>query len=267
LTHETSLINREYIGTVLSAKDSSHRGKYKVNVPELQPHMKENTGIWCKNHVHNYRVTPTENGVCGSYFPLHPGMSVIVKFFANHIESAYIDRIISDAYVESLPYEIIERDDYYQILRTPKHNNLIAIYEGSENSKNVPKNSIHIYFNDLRTTIVIDESGINIKTADNINTTIAGNCRLTVTGTTDIKSTGKINIQSTDNIEINSAATIDIEGKSLINVKAGGNINIDGANVNINCGLAASAGVATPATAPTLITNSDYEYFKRKSGK
>jgi len=280
-----SLVNREFIGTVLLDKDTQHQGKYKVNIPELQPHMKTSTGVWCKNHTCRHRISPSEVGVCGSYYPLQAGMSVIVKFFANHIESGYIDRVISDAYPETIPYEIIERDEYFQIIRTPRHNNLIAIYEGDIDSLNVPKNSIHVYFNDTRTTVVIDETGINVKTADNINVTVAGNVKITVTGTTDIKVTGNTNVESAANINVKaggnvnvqaggdanvkSSKNLNIEAGGVLNLKSTGAMNLQGASVNVN-GTAASAAAAASAAlavAPTLITLTDYEYFTRSSGK
>jgi len=122
-------------------------------------------------------------------------MAVISKFFSNHMNSGYIDRVISDAANDissnTLPLEIIERDDYYQIIRTPKHNNLIAIYEGDAASKNIPKNSIHVYFNSTRTTVVIDETGINVKTEDNINMTVTQNVKITVNGAADEKGDGQ----------------------------------------------------------------------------
>ena len=281
---EDSLVDREFIGTILPAKDTLHQGKYKVNVPELQPHMKETTGIWCKNHTCRHRVSPSQVGVSGSYYPLQAGMSVIVKFFANHIESAYIDRVISDAYANSLPYEIIERDDYYQIIRTPKHNNLICIYESDTASKNVPKNSIHVYFNDTRTTVVIDETGINIKTDDNINVTVAKNVKITVAGTADIKVTGNTNIETSADANVKAGgnanieaggnvnmkgSVVSIESSGVMNLKAGGAINMQGSVISQN-GTAAAAGSATAAAladAPSLITLTDYEYFTRNSGK
>lgn len=316
------LTNREFIGTILPAKDTVHQGKYKVNVPELQPHMKETTGIWCKNHTCRHRVSPSRVGVSGSYYPLQAGMSVIVKFFANHIESAYIDRVISDAYSETLPYEIIERDDYYQIIRTPRYNNLIAIYEGpppidpetkleqpwtkdnSQPSKNVPRNSMHIYFNDTRTTLVIDETGINVKTLDNINITVSKNVKISVAGTADIKVTGNTNIETSADMNLKAAGKVNIQSGGDANVKAGGNANIEASgNVNmkgsvvsieasgvmnlkaggaINMqgsvisqnGTAAAAGAAGDAAsaaladAPILINPlTDYEYFTKSSGK
>lgn len=304
-----SLINREFIGVVLSNRDNSHRGQYMVNIPELQPHMKSYHGIWCKNHVNKYRVTPSRIGVVGSYYPLQSGMAVIVKFFANDINSGYVDRIISDPYANTLPLEVIERDDYYQIIRTPRYNNIIAIYEGpppiddegveeqwtpenSQSSKNVPRNSIHIYFNETRTTVVIDETGLNVKTEDNINITVhehdgtPGNIKLTVQGTADIKVTGDAKIESSANVHVKAGSNAYVDGGSDVHVNAGGtayvtgnggdvhvkangSVNVQGATVNLN-------GTATPATPassaaladdPTLLTFEDFEYFKRSTGK
>ncbi|MDD4081884.1 MAG: hypothetical protein PHD05_00720 [Sphaerochaetaceae bacterium] len=244
---EESLIDRSFIGIILSDEDHMNKGMYKVNVPELQPHVLKTDGIWCKNHTHKFRVSPTLNGICGSYYPLQPGMTVIVKFFANHMESAYIDRIVSDANPESLPLEIVERDEYFQIIRTPKRDNIIAIYEGDENSKNIPRNSIHIYFNKTRTAIVIDETGINIKTADNINVTVGGNCRITTSGSVDLKASGSVNIQSS----------------SSVNISSSGAINMKGRPIKLNCKSISSAATAT---SPNTLTLSDSDYFKQGSG-
>lgn len=255
----TSLINREFIGVVLPDKDPIHQGKYKVNVPEIQPHMKDTEGIWCKNHTCRHRITPSADGIYGSYYPLHAGISVIVKFFANHIESAYIDRIISDAYAETLPYEIIERDDYYQILRTPKHNNLIAIYESDTNSKNVPKNSIHVYYNDTRTTVVIDEDGINVKTADNTNVIITkkskthvketvdvhivGDAKVLCDAKADIHVKGDTKILCDSNTHIKTGTTTFIEAGTNVNVKGGTNVNVQGGTtVNVKGGTSVNIG-------------------------
>ena len=240
-----SLTDREFIGTILPTKDSAHQGKYKVNIPELQPHMKDSTGIWCKNHTCKNRITPSGDGVYGSYYPLHAGISVIVKFFANHIESGYIDRIISDAYPESLPYEIIERDDYYQIIRTPKYNNLIAIYEGSSASKNVPKNSIHIYYNETRTVVVIDELGVHIVTSDNVDIKSAQVIKIEAVGDININSGAKINIQAVGDINIKSGAKINNQSVGDTNIKSGGKISSESAgdiNVKSSASIKNQAG-------------------------
>lgn len=266
------LINKEFIGTVLPDKDNNHQGRYKINISELQPHTKESDGIWVKNHSCRNRISPSAVGVCGAYFPLQAGMAVIVKFFSNHMDSGYVDRIISDAYPETLPFEAIERDDFYLLLRTPIHDNIIAVYDGDTASKNIPKNSIHVYFNKTRTTVVIDENGINIKTDDNINVTVAKNVKITVTGTADIKVTGNANISSAADVNVKAGANANVEAGgnanisgAVVNIK-GGSVNIQGAPVSIN-GSAPDAGAAAVADAPSLITISDYAYFKKNSGR
>jgi len=230
----------------------------------LQPHTKESDGIWVKNHSCRNRISPSAVGVCGAYFPLQAGMVVIVKFFSNHMDSGYVDRVISDAYPQTLPFEAIERDDFYLLLRTPIHDNIIAVYDSDTASKNIPKNSIHVYFNKTRTTVVIDENGINIKTADNINATVAKNVKITVAGTADIKVTGNANVSSAANVNIKAGGNTNISG-AVVNIK-GGSVNIQGAPVNIN-GSAPDAGAAAAADTPSLITTSDYNYFKKNSGR
>ena len=264
-----SLTEREYIGTVLPDKDSNNRGWYKVNIPNLQPHMKDKEGIFCQNHVIKNRVSPSADGVCGSYYPLHAGMSVIVKFFENDLASGYIDRVISDAYTNSLPLEIIERDDYYQIIRTPKHSNIIAIYEGDVASTNVPKNSIHVYFNATRTTVVIDENGINISSLDNQNVTVGKNCNITVTGDVNLKATGAMNLETSATMSL-KASTIILDSANL---SITGKVKSNDIHTCVNGDTAVhavagpfSATSATSADPPSLITISDYKYFNRSSG-
>jgi hypothetical protein len=277
------LINKEFIGTVLSDKDNNHQGRYKVNISELQPHTKDTDGIWVKNHSCRNRISPSAVGVCGAYFPLQAGMAVIVKFFSNHMDSGYVDRIISDAYPETLPFEAIERDDFYLLLRTPIHDNIIAVYDSDTASKNIPKNSIHVYFNSTRTTVIIDENGINIKTDDNIDVTVAKNVKITANGTADIKVTGNTNITSAADVNIKSSGKTNIDAGGDANIKVGGNANMSGSVVNIKGGSvniqgapvsingsapdAAAAAAASDATAPSLITISDYSYFKKNSGR
>lgn len=203
------LLGREFFGVVLPDIDTKNQGRYKVYIPELQPHMKENTGIWAKNHVHKYRMTRSDKGSYGSYYPLQPGTKVVVKFFTNQIETAYIDRIVSDYEPETLPFKSSDRDEYYQIILTPKKKHLIAICEDTPDK---PANSIHIYHNDHHITIVLDPGGLHIN----------------VGGVENMKASVNINIQ----------AGVDV------NIKAGGNCNIDASTINLNCGVAADAGSA-----------------------
>ncbi len=263
------LIDQEWLGVILEDDDNKHQGRYKVHIPQLQPHMSKDTGIWAKNHVTNYRISPSEDGVYGSYFPLHPNTQVIVKFFTNQFESAYIDRITSDHNPESMPYEIIDRDDYYQIIRTPKNNHLIALCEETETggAADTP-NSIHIYYNDKTITIVMDSTGLNINVAKvepeegeeeddesgNINLKteastfiqVDEDLHIKVTGTVYIQSETDINILASENINVESenaninilaSENINIQSDSDLNIKASGNVNIQSeSDMNINSG-------------------------------
>lgn len=229
------LVGREFLGTILSDMDSKRQGRYKVHIPELQPHMSPTEGIWAKNQIVDYRVTPSQKGIYGSYLPLQAGTMVVVKFFDNQPETAYIERIISDHSPGSLPLQTNDRDDYYQIIRTPKKNNLIAICEETTDK---PTNSIHIYYDDKAITIVLDANGININ----------------VTGATNIKSTTNINIQS--------EATINIKAATNVQVQADGVVNIDASTINLNCGNTASS----TDVSELIDMSQEYKYFKNTDG-
>jgi hypothetical protein len=289
------LINKEFIGKVLPDKDKLNQGRYYVHIPELQTNVVENIGIPVKNHVHNYRVTPSQDGIYGSYFPLHANTIVIVKFFINHLNSGYIDRIISDADSQCLPFKIVDRDNYYQIIRTPKKDNLFAIYEGSTEA-NIPKNSIHLYFNNNRTVIVIDEEGITFKTDDNLrfkakkniefisdqeiktfakqNISTLSNQKIKLYGKTGIeqKSDDFINLEATT---ISSLATANnkVQGNAGVHI-TGATIHQQGAfDVYCSChGYPLKTGTSAPADpvtaissfeiTPKLITKKEYPYFE-----
>ena len=181
----SELVGKEFLGKILSDSDPAYQGRYKVHIPELQPHMDVSKGIWAKNQIADWRVTPSQKGIYGSYFPLQAGTMVIVKFFENQFETAYIERIVSDHCPQSLPLKTVDRDDYYQVIRTPKNNHLIALCETTTDK---PANSIHIYYNNQAITIVADSTGLNIK----------------VTGDINIKATGNINIDGAT-VNINSS--------------------------------------------------------------
>lgn len=245
-TRVVNLNQREFLGIILPDKDVRHQGRYKVHIPELQPHMPPSEGIWAKNHVHKWRITPSQNGIYGEYFPLQPGTLVVVKFFDNQLETAYIDRIVSDSHPQSQPNQTVDRDDFYVVIRTPKYQHFFAFCEDTSDK---PAQSIHLYFNKQATTIVIDNNGINIKTNANLH--------ITTSGVTNLSAGGDINLKS--------GATINIQSGSPINIKGGGNINIDGPTINLNCG---AAGSAAGAASPTLIDMSaEYEYFKKTEGR
>ena len=290
------LTNREFIGKVLPDADRTHSGRYYVHIPELQTNRSETEGILVKNHVHNYRVTYSASGTYGSYFPLQPKTIVVVKFFINNLNSGYVERIISDADPQCLPFKIVDRDNYYQVIRTPKKDNLLAIYEGSTEA-NVPKNSIHFYFNDTRTVFVIDEEGITIRTEDNLRFKAKKNIEFFAEQ--EIKTYAKQNISNRSDqkilsegitgIELKSPPYIYLEANMITSKAAADNIIEGGSGVHLKAavihqegtfdvysccpcgkfplcsGSSASANsvneVPTFDIIPTLIKKIEYPYF------
>ena len=128
------LTNKEFLGKIIPKTapgfhDSKLQGRYKVFIPELMPHIANNEGIYCKNHIHKLRITGSDDGEYGQYFPLHAGTYVVVKFQANDFNTGYIDRIVSDydenSNVEaqdcttSVPNEA-DRDEQTILFKTPK---------------------------------------------------------------------------------------------------------------------------------------------------
>jgi len=129
-----NLTETEFIGRIVPKDtdefhDPKQMGRYKVHIPTLMPHLDKDEGIWVKNHTHKWRITPSEVGEYGSYFPLQAKTYVIVKFFENDINTGYIDRIVSDWKEERdveaqdcvEPKPVLEdRDEQYVIFKTPK---------------------------------------------------------------------------------------------------------------------------------------------------
>ena len=216
--------DQEFLGVILPDKDNKHQGRYKVYIPVLQPFMKDNEGIWAKNHVTDYRNTPSADGVYGSYFPLHAKTQVIVKFYTEQYTSAYITRITSDHNPESMPFKIIDRDSYYQLIRTPKNNHLIALCEDTATGgAATTANSIHIYYNNKAITLIMDSSGMSINvTAGDINLKGVANTNIQVGQDLNIKVTGVCNIQSDADVHIKAGGDANIEAGGNANVKAGG---------------------------------------------
>ena len=268
---------------VLKDKDLSNQGRYRVQIPTLMNLIIDTGGIMVKNQTHKWRCTNSDNGRYGEYKPLQPGTKVLVKFHDDDINTGYIDRIISDQEMNSLPFKnIADRDDIYQLLRTPKHNNFIII---NEETANEPPNSVHLYFNKYRTTIIVDEQGIHIHTDDNkdeeitksenllvkedrkrtVNQTedilIKGNRKLQVNGSYDIKVTAKCNIESSSDCNIKAGGVCYVGGNNL-HLKASGTVNIDGAAVSINCGTAVPPGGSGGDAGATIPT---YRNSKEKS--
>lgn len=161
------LINKEIPGIILCDLNEEYKdkiknsGRYKIYIPSYMHHSGLKSVIWCKNHIHKYRYGSDENGnIYGEYKPLLKGTRVIIKFFSNLITSGYIDRIISDHVDNCLPFglDYIDQNDVTVILRTAKHNNLIAVLEDTK-TKDIPSNSFHIYYDNDKVRIIMNENG------------------------------------------------------------------------------------------------------------
>lgn len=185
---ELDLRSNSYHGVILPDKDPKNQGRYKVHIPELHPLLKENTGIWCKNQNHNWRMGPSEDYMYGSYFPMQPGTKVLIKFYQNDFHSGYIDRVVSDQIQKTNPKlgsgtnpeATSDRDDVYVFFKTPKYHNLFTIFEKTTDGSNgltqqlIP-NSIHLYYNYRRSTMILNEDGIHWFTMNNRGVTVEGN--------------------------------------------------------------------------------------------
>lgn len=178
------LRGKEFLGKIVPnpAKDEFYdfrqQGRYRVHIPELMPHLPYNVGIWCKNHTHKWRITPSDVGEYGQYFPLQAGTYVIVQFYENDINTGYIDRINSD-YKRDRDVEaqdctapkpaFEERDEQYIICKTPKKWSSFYINEDTY----YEPNTIYLIYNrdhnpERRTVHRIDESGHHFWTRDNL---------------------------------------------------------------------------------------------------
>ena len=225
MDQNSDLTGREFIGKILPDLDSKQQGRYRVHIPELMQHISDDKGIWCKNSVHTWRITESDDGEYGSYFPLHSGTKVIIKFRYNDTNTGYIDRIISDAEdrtdkeaqdCKTVKPTLTDRDEQYIIFKTPKKFNIFYINEETEKEPN----SIYLVYNrdtessgkKRRTVYRIDESGIHIWTRDNKrvrvlldqNEQIDGNKSLLV------KQNRKANIKLNDDLAVGENRTINV---------------------------------------------------------
>ncbi len=289
-----TLINREFHGIIVegpSLDDPKNRGRYRVKIPELMPHLVEDDAyIWCLNHVHKYRNTQVDQedegdveNIEGQYFPLRPGIHVLVKFYKEDYNSGYIDRIVSDYYKDSLPLDLKteDRDKYYQLLRTIK-SDLFAITLDDMQTSGIPSNGIHMYFREDRTVLIINEEGFHVYSKDNldyqidgfghvkigdkldlfissdlnisvggdVNMKVNGNVKIGVDGDTNLNTNGDTNIESSGDVNVKSR-NCNIQSNGQTNIKASGPINMDGGPmINLNCGFASNASSANKPNIP-----------------
>jgi hypothetical protein len=239
------LRHKEFIGRIIpkgSDKefDQKMKGRYRVHIPELMAHIEEEKGIWCKNHVHNWRMTSSDVGEYGSHYPLHSGTYVIVKFFENDYNTGYIDRILSD-YEDNTDKEaqdcvevkpaLTDRDEQYVIFKTPKKWNIFYVNEDTENEPN----TMYLIFNrdnspERRTVLRINESGIHIWTRNNQ--------RIRIKEDEDIQVDGNANklVKGNVIIQVEGNTNISVDGKT--DVWSGTSVNVDAPTINLNSGIA-----------------------------
>lgn len=181
---QIQLSQHSYHGIILEDKDNVTQGRYRVHIAELHPLIGQDKGILCKNQSHPWRWGPSNDFMYGQYWPLQPGTKVIVKFYEDDFQTGYIDRIISDQVKNttpklgcgSNPEATTDRDDVYVMFKTPKKHNLFTVLEDTSDSGlgKIP-NSIHLYYNYRRSTMILNEDGIHWFTMDNRGVTVEGN--------------------------------------------------------------------------------------------
>ena len=258
------ITQHEFLGKTLPDLDPKHQGRYKVFIPNLMPHISQDNGIWVKNHTHKNRITPSDNGSYGQYFPLQPKTLVIIKFFENDYNTGYIDRIVSDFEQESLPLKVMDRDDLTQLFRTAKKKNIFVI---NEETVDQPPNSIHLYFNKYKTTFIVDEEGIHIFTEDNEdkkikknnNKHVVGNKNVTVELNNELLIVGdrKLTINGDYDVVVNGNFRMSVTG--LYSVQSETLIAGDAPEVHWNSGLSIAAIPTLGATIPVRKA----DYFER----
>jgi len=275
------LTGKEFLGQIIPKNstnyyDSKLQGRYRVYIPELMPHIENDQGIFCKNHVTKYKITGSHDGEYGQYFPLHPGTYVIVKFQSNDFNSGYIDRIISDYKqntnveaqdcVTPVPNES-DRDEQTILIKTPKKNNIFYI---NEDTKNEP-NTIYLVYNrdenGRNTVFRINPSGITIWTRNNIRERVLkdSNVQIDKNKTEYVKQNKKVDIDGSQTTRISKNLELKIEENGIFhitgnvnitvngmcNVYSNSEINCDGAKINLNCGKAFA--VEIPPTQPQKV--------------
>lgn len=259
---EQNLRNNSYHGVILPDPDPKNQGRYLVHLPELHPLLGDGKGIWCKNQVHNWRITPSEDYVYGSYYPLQPGTKVIVKFYQNDFHSGYIDKIISDQVMKTNPKlgcqvnpeATFDRDDTYIFFKTPKYHNLFCVLEKTSDgqnglSKQLMPNSLHLYYNYRRSTMIMNEDGIHFFSMNNYGKTIEGHNNIW------INQNDKLYVQGNKDGYVNgyrkdfTLGPVDNLGKSyskntytgVYDIQSSSHVAADAPSILLNCGATSTA--------------------------
>lgn len=264
LTAGRSLRQYEYHAITLPTKDPKNQGRYKVHIPELHPLVQQDKGIWVKNHIHRWRYNGCDDYLYGEYRPLQPGTIVLIKFYEDDLNTGYVDRIISDQILNCLlkmgadedPTAITnDRDDMYLLYKTPKKHNMFLVLEEVEGpgmTANLIPNSIHLYFNELRTTMIINEDGIHWYSDDNRGVTIKKNNSELIEGEERIQVEKNRHVWVNKNLYYSVAknehtlvGTTTYHGSgNTHHISAGSKINLDAPTINLNCGSSKSPTLA-----------------------
>ena len=264
-----------YDGIILPDIDIENRGRYLVFISELHHNISESEGTWCKNRIHNYRLSSSFDGIHGQYFPLHEGTKVLVSFIENDYSNGEIIKIISDQYPDALPlnWSTINRDEMYQLIRTPKHNNIFLINEDTTTLGSDIKtpNSWHLYYDDMSIKIILNDDGLQIYNDENLAVTIEKNQDIIINGYSNIKiekdsdiqinADSKIEIAQNSNTTINGQSHVEItqnlnvQASAGVNVKGGPGIHMDAGVIHLNSGTSVA-----PVIVP-IIPTQGYETY------
>lgn len=305
-----NLRQNEYHGIILPKDDPKNQGRYSVHIPELHPLIPSHEGMWIKNHIHKWRYNSTDKFIYGEYKPLQPGTLVIVKFYEDDMNTGYIDRIISDQIddcliklisietknppednptiddlkdkLESSEASTLDRDDMYLLYKTPKYNHSFTVLEdvkGTGITKDLIPNSIHLYYETIRSTLIINEDGIHWYTDDNRGTTIKGQDSKNV-GTDELVQVGKNKHLIVENNYYESCKKLKIMqiGKTIVNtagesylIAAGELVSITAPLVRINSETSLSSkllqipNLARPNAGENDIVKQNKLIFKKDS--
>jgi hypothetical protein len=241
------LTSKLWNGTILPDIDMYHQGRYKVHIPELHQHISVADGIWCKNRTHPNRNSPGFNilglaaGIYGTYYPLHSLTNVLVQFLADDSQSGEIVKIIADTtpwtempFVEDAPPNPLDRDAFTQIFRTVRDNNLFLVNEGRDEQTALPPESIHLYYHDKQTKVIINQDGIHTFTEDNELTTIEKDSRKHVKGNVKIKfgdgKDGNLDVYVEGNVKVHIHGNTDlvVDGNVKAHIHGNADAVVDG---------------------------------------
>ena len=166
--NQTVLTGKDFIGVIKEGSSADNSGRYMVHIRELNPHDSSLKPIWAKNEVSGNRfsrwVDFSSRNIfsSGSYFPLHAGMIVNVRFRNNLMESAYISNVVS--YIPLIDKEK-NRDSFYLLNKT---------VGGSWIYQDDSRNYTHVMHNNGNSNMVLDDDGITLAVGKTINNGLGG---------------------------------------------------------------------------------------------